>query len=219
MTPQWNFMVDAPIRLDRMGALGSLLASMTDPPGMAKSDGIFPFKQFDTLHYARFVILHDQTVDDFKEVGERIPVYDPILAFFGDCDEPGDAFLAKAAEGRAGDGLCEIFSHCVDPPSKSNLLAWMKTRSLRPAAAYVNYLGRTVRQIQQEDRLRDAVIGYLKANPPATDNPQATRRGVIDFVSGSDLALPVEAATPSAWRVWNLIDLLIPFAALAIRSS
>src|SRR5262249_10182623 len=146
-------------------------------------DGTFPFNKFSTLHYARFVILDDQTVNDFKEAGERIPHYEPSLAFLGDCDEPGDTFLAAAAD-RAGEGLCKIFSHCVDPPSPGNLLAWMKRRSLCPIAAYVNTVGRTAHQIKLEHALRTAVVGYLKENPPAVDNPQAIRKAVIDFVNG-----------------------------------
>jgi len=194
-------MVVAPIRHDCMDRLKSLLESMSDPPGMAKPDDArFPFEKFDTLHYARFVILDDKTVGDFKEAGERIPHYDPSLAFLGDCDGPGDAFLAKAAD-VAGNGLCEIFSHCIDPPSPGNLLWWMRQHSLRPAAAYVNYVGRTVCQIRQEEALRSAVVGYLKKNPPAAGNPKATHRAVIGFVNGSELKLPVEAPTPAAWRV------------------
>lgn len=216
MTPQWNFMVAAPIAPERMSALKTLLESMTDPPGTAKPDnGIFPFNKFDTVHYARFVILDDQTLGDFKDAGERIPHYAPSLAFLGDCDEPGNAFLEKAAD-RAGEGLYKIFSHCVDPPSAGNLLAWMKRHSVRPAAAYVNYVGRTVRQIHQESALRDAIVAYLKANLSDADNPQATRNAVINFVQGSKLELPVEAPTPLVWRVWNLIDLLIPVVALIV---
>jgi hypothetical protein len=216
MTPQWNFMVVAPIAPDRMEALKALLASMTDEPGMAKpGNAIVPFKLFDTLHYARFVILDDQTLGDFKEAGERIPHYPVTLAFLGDCDEPGDAFLAKAAD-VAGKGLCEIFSHCEDPPSPSDLLAWMKRHSVRPAAAYVNYVGRTVRQIHQEAALRDAVVAYLKANPPAAGGPQGTRNAVIAFVQGSNLDPPLHQHTPLGWCVRNLIDLLVPLVAIVI---
>jgi len=209
-------MVVAPIRHDCMDRLKSLLESMSDPPGMAKPDDArFPFEKFDTLHYARFVILDDKTVGDFKEAGERIPHYDPSLAFLGDCDGPGDAFLAKAAD-VAGNGLCEIFSHCIDPPSPGNLLWWMRQHSLRPAAAYVNYVGRTVEQIHREAALRDAVVAYLEKNPPAADNPQATHRAVIAFVKGSELKLPAEDPTPAAWRVADLVDLFVPIVALAI---
>jgi hypothetical protein len=218
MTPQWNFMVAAPIAPERMDALTRLLESMTDPPGMAKPDnGIFPFNKFDTVHYARFVILDDQTLGDFKEAGERIPHYPVRLAFLGDCDEPGDVFLVKAAD-RAGEGLHKIFSHCVDPPAAGDLLAWMKRHSQRPAAAYVNYVGRTVQQIHREAALREAVVGYLKKNPPAADNPQATRKAVIDFVRQSGLELPQRSPTPIAWRVWNLVDLLVPIVAVVLLS-
>jgi hypothetical protein len=216
MTPQWNFMVVAPIAPGRMDALKALLASMTDEPGMAKPDNtIVPFKLFDTLHYARFVILDDQTLGDFKDAGGRIPCYPVTLAFLGDCDEPGDLLLAKLAE-RAGAGLREIFAHCADFSPNDDLLAWMKRHSQRPAAAYVNYVGRTVRQIHQEAALRCAVAGYLKANPPAVDNPQATRNAVIAFVQGNNLNPPLHEPTPLGWWVRNLLDLLIPLVVIVI---
>jgi hypothetical protein len=216
MTPQWNFMVVAPIVPDRMGALKTLLVSMTDPPGMAKPDNaVVPFKQFDTLHYARFVILDDQTLGDFKDAGERIPHYPVTLAFLGDCDEPGDHFLAKLAAS-AGAGLRQIFSHCADFSPGDDLLAWMKRHSQPPAAAYVNYVGRTVRQIRQEAALRDAVVAYLKANPPTPDDPQATRNAVIGFVHGSKLNPPLHDPTPLGWLMRKVVDFLIPLVVLAI---
>ena len=215
MMPQWNFMVVAPIARNQMDALKGFLESMADPPGMAKQDGLIPLNKFDTLHYARFAILDDHTVGDFKEAGERIPHYEPSLAFLGDCDEPGDAFLAKVAAG-ASAGLCKVFSFCDDPPSPGNLLAWMRRRSLCPIAAYVNTVGRTVHQIKLEHALRTAVVGYLKENPPDLDNPQATRKAVIDFVNRSGLKLPVDVPTPAAWRVRNLFDLLIPIIAIFV---
>jgi hypothetical protein len=219
MTPQWNFMVVAPIAPDRMEALKALLASMTDEPGMAKPDNaIVPFKLFDTLHYARFVILDDQTLGDFKEAGERIPHYPVTLAFLGDCDEPGDLFLAKLAE-RACAGLREIFAHCADFSPNDDLVAWMKRHSQRPAAAYVNYVGRTVRQIHQEAALRDAVVAYLKANPPAVDNPQGTRKAVIDFVQGNRLNPPLHDRTPLDWWVRKLMNLLILPAIAAVLAA
>jgi hypothetical protein len=193
-----------------------LLGSMTDPPGMAKLDnGLVPFKKFSSLHYGRFVILDDQTVADFKCVGAPIPDYHPSLAFLGDCDEPGDAFLAKAAD-CAGAGLREIFSHCEDLAPGDDLLAWMKKHSVRPIAAYVNYVGRTVRQIHLEDALYKAVVAFFKQNPPAGDDPRATRKAAIDFVQESGLELPADAPTPIAWCVWNLVDLLVPIVAIVV---
>jgi hypothetical protein len=215
MTPQGNFMVVAPIVADQRGALDSLLRSMTDEPGMAKPDNaLFPFKEFGTLHYARFVILDDKTVGDFKCLNEPIPDYRPSLAFLGDCDGPGDAFLARAAD-VAGNGLCQIFSHCEKPPpSPADVLTWMKQHSVRPAAAYVNYVGRTVEQIKLEDALRTAVLGYLKKNPPAVDDPQVTRKAVIDFVNGSGLELPAEGPTPSKWQ--RLLPIVVLVAAIVV---
>mgnify|MGYP003693982195 CR=1 FL=1 len=62
---------------------------MNDRPGMAKPDNpIVPFGAFENLHFARFVILDDQTLRDFEECGAPIPDFSVLLAFMGDCDGP-----------------------------------------------------------------------------------------------------------------------------------
>ena len=68
MTPQSHFMVVAPLVEARISELRALLHSMNDRPGMARPDNpIVPFGRFENLHFARFVILDDQTVRDFEE--------------------------------------------------------------------------------------------------------------------------------------------------------
>ena len=73
MTPQSNFMVVAPIVPERVAALNRLLSSMNNRPGMANPrNSIIPFGEFKRLHYARFVGLDDQTLHDFKRIGEAL---------------------------------------------------------------------------------------------------------------------------------------------------
>ncbi len=68
-------MVVAPILADRIESLRSVLASMTGLPGMANpKNPIVPFGSFEEIHYARFVILDDQTLDDLAAFGKSIPV-------------------------------------------------------------------------------------------------------------------------------------------------
>ena len=98
MTPQSSFVVVAPVIEDRVSGLRALLSSMNDRPGMARRDNsIVPFGDFENLHYARFVILDDQTLHDFEEYGAPIPDFAVLLAFMGDCDGPADKLLADIA--------------------------------------------------------------------------------------------------------------------------
>src|SRR6185295_14262524 len=162
MTPQSHFMVVAPIIEGRVDGLRALLASMNDRPGMARGDNpIVPFGAFENLHFARIVILDDQTLHDFEEYGVPIPDFAVLLAFIGDCDGPADDLLADLAR-LAAPGLRQIFSCCLGFTPTSDLLAWMKTHSLTPAANYVNWVGRTVKQIRAEAALRDELVQCVK---------------------------------------------------------
>src|ERR1051326_8935351 len=113
MTPQANVMVLAPIDPARVAELHQLPDSMNDAPGRVNPDNsLIPFRQFDTLHFARLLILDDQTLNDVRAYGGRpAPTYPLYLAFLGDIDGDVDSFLHEAVR-RAGDGLRAIFSCC-----------------------------------------------------------------------------------------------------------
>jgi hypothetical protein len=216
MTPQSNFMVVAPIAPGRMDALNALLNSMNKRPGVANpSNPIIPFCKFKKLHYARFVILDDQTLTDFERIGEPVPDYRVTLAFLGDCDGPADDFLADIAR-RADTGLRQVFSHCTDFDTKTDLLRWMKHHSTPPAAAYVNHIGRTVYQIRQEAALRDKLADFLKNNPSSSDDPQGTRNKLIDCARQNGL-IPVSCKrTPIGWWVHDFLHATTVAAAILL---
>src|SRR5258705_7408083 len=182
MTPQSNFMVVAPILPGCVDKLRTLLISMNDRPGMARPDNpIVPFKDFEGLHYARFIILDDPTLGDFEAINQPVPRYPVTLAFLGDCDGGGDDLLAELAR-RAESGLRTIFFHCQDFTPETDLLQWMRRQSVRPIAAYVNTRGRTVLQVKEEAALRRALLRHLDENPPAAQDPQAIPKDPRPFV-------------------------------------
>ena len=90
----------------------------------------------------------------------------------------------------------------------------MRQHLQAPAAAYVNWVGRTVRQIHEEAALREALTGYLDANAAALANadPQLLRRQVIAFVEeqrrAGTLALTPPEPTPIGWQMRNLLNLV-----------
>src|SRR5262249_23144613 len=123
MIPQSTFMVLAPIDPAREPRLRELLASMNHAPGRVNADNaLFPFAQFDAVHVARFVILDDRTTDDIRCYGITPPTFPVYLAFAGEVDGDGDAFLTDAGT-RAASGLRSVFSCCENPPG-DDLLAW-----------------------------------------------------------------------------------------------
>ena len=93
--------------------LRELLESMNDAPGHVNANNaLIPFAKFDTLHFARFVILDDKTVED---VGSTVPTRD--LSALSRVSRryrwrSPRAFSASWRSGRAT-GLRTIFSCCA----------------------------------------------------------------------------------------------------------
>jgi hypothetical protein len=135
MTPPSNLLIIARIKLEDRTKLEGLLTSMnrkvpagTPDTGMADPDNpLVPFRQFGALHFARFVIIEDHTLDDFRCLGMDVPDYPVTLAFLGDVDGGRDRFLADLADNAtAAAGLREVFACCEDfDPAETDLVAWM----------------------------------------------------------------------------------------------
>jgi hypothetical protein len=214
-------MVVAPLDPNRVGGLRELLASMNDRPGVVNPhNSVFSFGRFDRLHFARFVILDDQTVDDVT--AHRVPRPDlPVyLAFLGDCDGSARDFMAELVQ-RAGDGLRRLFAHCQGFVSGCDLLQWMRDHDQSAAASYVNWLGRTVRQIREENALRNALESYLDSEARALvgKEPKQIRNKLREFVNAEvkagRLALTAPEPTPGSWRLRDLRDCIgVPFILL-----
>ncbi len=214
MTPQSNFMVLAPIVADRIDDLRRLLASMNREPGVVDpQNALVPFGQFDTLHFGRILILEDLTLDDITAYGLPPVNYPVFLAFLGDFDGPAEVFLAELVR-RASAGLKRIFSHCVDFKPDANLLEWMKARNVSPATIYVNWIGRTVRQVGEEAALHDALVSYAQQNAatlaalPAAKVHGALQQYVRSQQQAGRLTLTPPQPTPIGWWIGNLIHLL-----------
>jgi hypothetical protein len=205
-------MVVAPIVVERQDELKDLLKSMTDLPGQANPENpIVPFGQFEQLHFARFVILDDQTLGDITAYGLPRVDYPLTLAFIADFDGTADDFRADLC-GRAAGGLQRIFSFCQDFTPGSDLARWMKDHETPPAAAYQNWRGRTVRQIHEEDALRLALEAYLQANAGAFAGmtPRQAHADLKGFFKRETLSgrltMTGPKPTPFGWWLRNLLD-------------
>ena len=210
MTPQSTFMVLAPIADGQEENLRKLLASMNLRPGAADPhNALVPFGQFERLHFARFVVLEAPTAGDLAVYCMSHPKWPTSLVFLGDCDGPADSFLADVVA-RAGDGLRQIFACCRDFSPESDLLEWMKRHEQPSAANYVNWIGRTVQQIHEEQALRRALVDHLHngaAEAPEHEGPLVLRDRLVSFVEAERqagrLTLSPEAPTPVDWRLRN----------------
>ncbi|HTO47697.1 MAG TPA: hypothetical protein VML91_08645 [Burkholderiales bacterium] len=222
MTPQSQFIVLAPVTPGREHRLRGLLATMNSAPGMADpANAVLPFGQFERLHFARLAVLDDPTLGDIEAHGvprSNLPVY---LALTGSCDGPADECIADLAR-RAGMGLRRIFAHCDGFDAQDDLAAWMQAHRGRLAADYVNWVGRTVRQVKEESALRRALAAKVARAPLASGaQAQQLRRELIDFVdaevSAGRLGLTPPDPTPLRWQLAKLLHLLaIPLAGLVL---
>ncbi len=185
MTQQSNFMILAAIDLQRISELRRLLSSMNRGPGVVNpSNPLVPLGQLEKIHFARFVILEDGTLDDNKVYGLPRVDYPTYLAFLGDFDGPAEAFFAELVQ--RGDGLGRIFSHCESFTPNADLLGWMKARNVTPATIYVNWIGRSTQQVREEEALRQSMEAFIQANSASLGAmpPRQARDTLKKFVAG-----------------------------------
>jgi hypothetical protein len=214
MTPQGNFTILAPIVLSREAELRGLLASMNEAPGLVNPNNpLVPFAQFDTLHFARFVILDDKTVADLRVYDLPIRTFPLYLAFLGDIDGEEEAFLNELVR-RASSGLRAIFSCCHGFASDTDLMAWIKLLRSPASAVYVNTRGRTVRRIREEAALQDTIESHLASQASSLEGlpPREVHAQLKRFVeaekSAGRLTLSDEEATPIGWWIRKMLHLI-----------
>jgi hypothetical protein len=206
VTPQEQFTILAPLEPRAEGDLRAVLTKMNAPSGMTDPENdIVPFGAFERLHFARFVILEDPTVDDIEVYGvpaRKLPTY---LALMGDCDGPASTLLEELCT-RAEAGLRRIFSHCLGFEASVRLIDWVLARVQPVAASYVNYVGRTVRQIQEESRLQRMLAARMVRAPLVMPGQaERRRRELVDYVgeelAAGRLSLTPPGPTPWGWRL------------------
>ena len=224
MTPQSTFMIVAAIREGQMESLSSLLASMNKTVGHADpGNGLVPFGRFDRLHVARFVILELKTANEIREYGLTPHEWRPSLAFLGDCDADRDSFLRELAA-LAGPGLGKIFSFCEGFSGESTpLLQWMKEHSINPSANYINWIGRTVKQVREERALHQSLSTCLQEilETIGRENTRAIRQKLLSHVEkekqAGRLTLTPPEPTPLGWKIRNTLHKIgIPLALLLL---
>lgn len=204
-------MVVAPLDVKRTDELRSVLATMNHAPGTANPENdLIAFGRLEQLHFARLVILEDQTLDDLNTAyGLARQNYPTYLAFLGDFDGDADLFRRELVN-CAGKGLQKIFSFCEDFTPDCDLAAWMKDHEHRPATMYVNWVGRTMKQIREEDVLRQELQAYLQQNESLFESksPREIRSALKAFVTDQRIKLTPAEQAPLAWRVRNVLHLL-----------
>jgi hypothetical protein len=186
---------------------------------LGEKPAALPFGEFANLHFARFFVL--QETHDLA--GQAIPA---MLIFLSDVDGPAEPYLAALVE-TFGGMLDDIFRHCVAYPTGDSLttenrLAFLRSRTVSAATAYVNTVGRSVQQIRQEAGLREAIEDYLDQSEGELSGRSATeiRSAIRDFVFGErSLRWARRPAPPPElwWRVREILHaILLPVTLLLL---
>src|ERR1700739_1504422 len=186
MTPQSNLMILAAIDPPREAELRALLASMNRSPGVVDPlNPLLPFARLTRVHFARIVILDDQTTGDMAVYGLPVVNYPKYLAVIVDFDGTTEALLDELIP-RAGDVFPRIFSHCEGYTPGVDLRSWIESHRVAAAAAYVNWIGRTVQQVREEEALRQTLENFIREKSPAlqTMQPRQARDTLKKFVAG-----------------------------------
>jgi hypothetical protein len=83
--------------------------------------------------------------------------------------------------------LDEIYGHCENYPGLAGILPYIQRHSTKYAAFYIGTRGRSVAQIRNEEKLREAIEGFLDrraANPKASKDPATIRGEIQKFIFG-----------------------------------
>jgi hypothetical protein len=214
MTLQDHLIIVAAVAEERVADLRAFLATMTLPglPGAADpANAIFPFGQFETIHFARFVVLEDHTLGD-RAVYPDLPKTEPTyLCLMIDCDGDATALMRRIAQ--QCPGLSKAFAFCRDFGADADLERWMAAHRIDSAASYVNWVGRTVVQVREEARLRE----LLRQALPKVEarEPQAMLENLRAAV-GPHVSLTPIPPTPRDWRNADRVHRLAPIVIAAL---
>jgi hypothetical protein len=173
---QIAFAVRAPVLRGGVDELRRVLEDMAvwGDAGTAR----VPFARLSGVHFARLLLLED--VHDLDD--ELIPAS---LVLESDVDAPLERHVDELAdaEGHTLDatlGLCEGYPAA---PTAAARKAFLLGHRLNPEARYVNVVGRTLAQIQQEEKLRQAIEGFLDAHrDELPHDPRRARVAIQQFV-------------------------------------
>ncbi len=181
------------------------------------SNALLPLSRLSGVHFARLLLLDAAT--DLR--GEPIA---PQLVLMSDVDAPLGRHLGELVD-VLGDGIDALFCHCEGYPpaiTRAQRLRYLRGHIVRADTIYVNTIGRTVRQIQQEAMLRESIGELLDRNRLAWGDrgPAQIRAAIQAFVEGDErlrwARSPAEG--PNLWwRFRNLLDLLsVPLLGLLL---
>ena len=224
MTPQSSVMYAAPIVPGAQAALRELLGSLNARPGVYDpSNTLVPLHKLERLHFCRILVVTDLAAADRPVYGLSAEGLPDHLVFLAEVDGDEPAFRRELVSA-ADTGLWQIFSFCEGFAASPDLYTCLGAALVPAAAAYVNWLGRTVKQVREEEALRRALTDFLHAQLSGADTSTARQlhaqlaKYVAEQQSQGNLHISAEGPTPFAWQLRNLFHLIYVPIVLLIAS-
>jgi hypothetical protein len=178
MPRQVGLTIVADVRPGAAGGVRDLLAGMGD--GVANGS-VVDFAALPGVHFARFVLLEETR--DLE--GAPLPAS---LVYMSDLDVSRARHIEDLVD-TAPEGIDRLFAHCEGYPDESGRnretrLAYLRSHVVKEQAYYVNTIGRDVRRVRGDAKIRDALQGFLDGQPAEwrTGDPARARRDVQQFV-------------------------------------
>lgn len=195
-TEQGALTVVTKIKPDKIDQLRALFVKIVQDD--VEDNNIIPFKKLARIHFARWSIMDEA-------LGSPIP---PRLIFSTNYDAPLDDHLEELVQ-IAGPGLDQIYNCCEGYPGQGGRVKYLKAHRVNYSAFFVAAPGLSVKQIDKEANLRDAIEGYIDrnvANPNWVGDvaPPHILADIRDFVKGeSDLewALAPPSQPGFSWKL------------------
>jgi hypothetical protein len=216
-------MYAAPLRPGAASTVHALLETMNKQPGIYDpANALIPLHTFAQVHFARVLVVRDLAAEDRAVYGLPITGLPDYLIFLAEIDGEEAVFreeLARVAES----GLRTLCVHCEDFARDEPLAHWLKRKYVPATASYVNWLGRTVVQVREEEALRRSLRAYICTHAMELDglSAEGTRMLLWEEVrkrlKQGQMTLTAEKPTPLRWRIRNFLHLLfVPFVLLLL---
>lgn len=175
--------VISPIKRDQVDSLRDLLNQIGDDIGGSQANQYIRFQDIPSLHFARWVIIPAVEKKNYSPYLAMEANYD------GELDDLLDAFIQNGAN-----GFDQIYGKCEGYPgagtaNREQFKKYFRRHMIPYKAFYMAYTGRSVREIQNNTRLRQSIEGFLdeQGDSGALAGLSATevRRRIQDFLRSS----------------------------------
>lgn len=200
MTHQEAITVSAELKPGQRDDLGAVLEHINAD---VEANDLLPFASLDKVHFARFVLL-----DEAEDIQGR--TITPSLVYASNVDAPASDHLHQLVE-EYPEAIDQIFGECKGYPTPSTCstetrLAYLRDHAISSNAFYVNTIGRSVEQVQEEAWLRDTIQDFLDREfaSLAKQTPEDIYQAVREFCASDETlrwALKPARTPPLWWRV------------------